>query len=123
MKSVLIAEDNRDLAQVLQMGLAPLDLEVRVALTGPQALEEAQRRLPHVAVLDIGLPGLDGFEVCRRLRALPGGDRIRIVALTTWGTLHDRRKGVDAGFDEHWTKPLGLELFVDLTKRQLLAVG
>jgi len=79
--------------------------------------------LPDLAVLDIGLPGLDGFEVCRRIRALPGGGRIRIVALTTWGTVEDRRLGVEAGFDEHWTKPLGLDLFRDLASRQLRVVG
>lgn len=123
MKTVLIAEDNRDLAEVLVQGLAALDIEVRVALAGPQAVEMAAERLPDVAVLDIGLPGLDGFEVCRRIRALPGGERVRIVALTTWGTAEDRRLGADAGFDEHWTKPLGLELFVDLTRRQLAAAG
>lgn len=123
MKSVLIAEDNRDLAATLREALEPLDLEVRLAYDGQAAVQHARERLPHVAVLDIGLPGLDGYEVCRQLRALPGGDRIRIVALTTWGTVEDRRSSVDAGFDEHWTKPLGLELFVDLTRRQLLAAA
>jgi DNA-binding response OmpR family regulator len=121
MKSVLIAEDNRDLAETLKMGLEPLDADVRVAFDGQQAVQQARERLPHLAVLDIGLPGLDGYQVCRQIRALPGGDRIRIVALTTWGTVEDRLSGVEAGFDEHWTKPLGLELFVDLARRQLLA--
>lgn len=123
MKSVLIAEDNRDLAEVLSMGLAPLDIEVRVALSGTQAVEMARERLPDVAVVDIGLPGLDGFEVCRQVRAMPGGNRVRIVALTTWGSVEDRRLGADVGFDEHWTKPLGLDLFVDLTRRQLMVAG
>ena len=121
MRSVLIAEDHRDLAESLMMGLEPLDVEVRLAFDGADAVRQAQARLPDVAVLDIGLPVLDGFEVCRRIRALPGGSAVRVVALTTWGTVEDRLSGADAGFDEHWTKPLGLELFRDLTRRQLLA--
>ncbi len=119
MRSVLIAEDHRDLAESLMMGLEPLDVEVRLAFDGGDAVRQAQARLPDVAVLDIGLPVLDGYEVCRRIRALPGGARVRVVALTTWGTVEDRLSGADAGFDEHWTKPLGLELFRDLTRRLL----
>ncbi|KQT07590.1 hypothetical protein ASG30_17300 [Ramlibacter sp. Leaf400] len=118
---MLIVEDNRDLAKTLMTGLDPLDVDVRLAFDGREAVRQASERLPDVAVLDIGLPVMDGYEVCRRIRALPGGDRIRVVALTTWGTVQDRRSGADAGFDEHWTKPLGLDLFVDLTRRQLLA--
>jgi len=123
MRSVLIAEDHRDLAESLVMGLEPLDVEVRLAFDGGDAVRQAQARLPDVAVLDIGLPVLDGYEVCRRIRALPGGAGVRVVALTTWGTVEDRLSGADAGFDEHWTKPLGLELFRDLTRRQLLAAA
>jgi CheY-like chemotaxis protein len=123
MKSVLIAEDHRDLAELLRTALEPLDVEVRLAFDGAQALQLAGARLPDLAVLDIGLPDVDGYEVCRRLRRLPGGERVRIVALTTWGMVQDRLRGADAGFDEHWTKPLGLELFRDLARRQLLAAG
>ena len=123
MKSVLIAEDHRDLAELLKEALDPLDVEVRLALDGAQALQLATARMPDLAVLDIGLPVVDGYEVCRRLRRLPGGEHVRIVALTTWGTVQDRRSGADAGFDEHWTKPMGLELFRDLTRRQLLAAA
>ena len=123
MQSVLIAEDNRDLAEILSLGLEALEVEVRLAFDGGNAVQQASARLPDVAVVDIGLPVLDGFEVCRRIRALPGGDRVRVVAFTTWGTVHDRQSGVDAGFDEHWTKPLGLELFCDLTRRQLMAAA
>lgn len=123
MKSVLIAEDHRDLAESLMMGLQPLDVEVRLAFDGGDAVRQASARLPDLAVLDIGLPVLDGFEVCRRIRALPGGAGVRVVALTTWGTVQDRLSGADAGFDEHWTKPLGLELFRELARRQLLAAA
>jgi len=120
MKSILIAEDHRDLADMFRMALEPLDVHVRVALNGPAAIEEATRHLPDLALLDIGLPEIDGYEVCRRLRALPGGRNLRIVALTTWATEADRLRGVEAGFDEHWTKPVGLELLQQLVRRHLL---
>jgi CheY-like chemotaxis protein len=122
MRSILIAEDNRDLAEMIQLALQPLDAEVHLAFDGGDAVAQARRRLPDLAVLDIGLPTIDGFEVCRQLRALPGGQRIRIVALTTWGTMEDRSRGAAAGFDEHWTKPIGIDLLLDLARRQLKAM-
>jgi len=119
MKSILIAEDHRDLAEMFRLALEPLDVHVRVALDGRSALSQAREHLPDLALLDIGLPEMDGFEVCRQLRALPGGRDIRIVALTTWATEADRLHGVAAGFDEHWAKPLGLELLQTLVRRHL----
>lgn len=121
MQSVLIAEDNRDLADLMELALEPLDVELRVVYDGTAAMQEARSRMPDLAVLDIGLPGADGFQVCRALRAMPGGDDLRIVALTTWGTIQDRERGAAAGFDEHWTKPIGIDLLLDLVRRHLLA--
>lgn len=119
MRKILIAEDNRDLAEMFRLALEPLDAQVRLAFDGGDAVEQARSQMPDLAVLDIGLPTIDGFEVCRQLRALPGGEKIRIVALTTWSTMQDRERGVAAGFDEHWTKPVGVDLLLDLTRRQL----
>lgn len=121
MQTVLIAEDNRALADLMARALEPLDVELRVVYSGTAAIEEARSRMPDVAVLDIGLPGADGFQVCRALRAMPGGTDLRIVALTTWATIQDRERGAAAGFDEHWTKPIGLDLLLDLVRRHLLA--
>ena len=120
MKSILIAEDHKDLAEMFRLALETLDVHVDVALDGPAAVAIAKERLPDLALLDIGLPDVDGFEVCRRLRALPGGADVRIVALTTWSTEEDRRRGALAGFDEHWAKPIGLDLLLQLVRHQLL---
>jgi CheY-like chemotaxis protein len=122
-RRIMLVDDNVDAAATLAQVLAVYGHEVEVFNDPVTALAAVQRFKPEIAVLDIGLPVLDGFEVCRRIRALPGGDRVRVVALTTWGTVQDRFSGAQAGFDEHWTKPLGLELFCDLTRRQLLAAA
>jgi DNA-binding response OmpR family regulator len=118
-----VVEDDPEINELVGAYVQLAGFEYRRALTGAAALAEFTRRTPAVVVLDVMLPDLDGFEVCRRIRALPGGARVRLVALTTWGTVQDRRSGADAGFDEHWTKPMGLELFRDLTRRQLLAAA
>ncbi len=119
MKSILVAEDHRDLADMFRLALETLDVHVDVAWDGASAVTLAQRNLPDLALLDIGLPDIDGFEVCRRLRALPGGADTRIVALTTWATMDDRRRGAAAGFDEHWAKPIGVDLLLQLVRQQL----
>lgn len=123
MQKVLIAEDSRELAELMRQALEPLDVEVRLAFDGASAVRQASEWWPDLAVLDIGLPDLDGFQVCRALRALPHGAEMRIVALTTWGTVQDRERGAAAGFDEHWTKPVGIDLLLNLVRRQLRATA
>ena len=104
-KRVLVADDNRDAADSLGTLLELLGAEVRVVYDGPEALAAVGEDRPAVAFLDIGMPALDGHEVARRVRALPGGRDITLVALTGWGQEADRRKTADAGFDHHLTKP------------------
>jgi CheY-like chemotaxis protein len=104
-RSVLLADDNEDGADSLAAFIELLGFRVRVARNGIAAVEAAVRELPEVAILDLGMPGLDGWEVCRRIRLLPGGRLVRLVALTGWGSDEARRKSADAGFDAHWTKP------------------
>ena len=83
--------------------------EVRTAHDGPTALRVAADFRPELVLLDIGLPGMSGYEVARRLRELPGlGDAV-LVALTGWGQEGDRRKAEEAGFDHHLVKPVGLQ--------------
>ncbi len=77
----------------------------------------AERHLPEVVLLDIGMPLLDGYEVARRIRAQPWGQRITLVALTGWGQDSDRRRSREAGFDSHLVKPLDLETLTDLLAR------
>ena len=101
---VLIADDNRDAADTLCRILALYGYEVRSAYDGGAALEVCATFHPHVAVLDIGMPGRSGYEVARELRARLGA-KLRLIALTGWGSEDDVRRAHDAGFDHHLTKP------------------
>ena len=102
---VLVIEDNKDAADSLSMLLSVLGHEVQVAYTGLAGVEAAAVWLPEVVLSDIGLPGLDGFEVARRLRRQPGMEGALLVALTGYGGDDDRRRGLEAGFDHYLTKP------------------
>jgi signal transduction histidine kinase/CheY-like chemotaxis protein len=110
---VLIAEDNVDAAESLALLLRSAGYELRVANDGPGAVATALEFRPDVAILDIGLPGMTGYEVARRLRADLAGHRLCLVAVTGYGREEDRQKASDAGFDHHLTKPVGLK---DLAK-------
>ena len=81
---------------------------VRVAHNGEEALSAIQVELPELVLLDIGMPGMNGYEVARRLREQFGPDQLTLVALTGWGQEQDRRRSRDAGFDHHLTKPVEL---------------
>jgi CheY-like chemotaxis protein len=111
---VLVVDDNADAAETLSMVLRLGGHEVRVAHDGPAALEAARVRLPDIAFLDIGMPHMDGLEVARRMRQLPGGDAVVLVAVTGWGLEDDRRRTHDAGFDFHLVKPVSPEKLNDL---------
>ena len=116
-RRILVADDNSDalesLATLLELG----GHEVFSAANGALALESAERNLPEVALLDIGMPKLDGYEVARRIRAQPWGRRITLVALTGWGQESDRRRSGEAGFDSHLVKPLDLDKLTALLER------
>jgi signal transduction histidine kinase len=116
-RRILVADDNSDalesLATLLELG----GHEVFSAANGALALESAERHLPEVALLDIGMPKLDGYEVARRIRAQPWGRRITLVALTGWGQESDRRRSGEAGFDSHLVKPLDLDKLTELLGR------
>ena len=102
---VLIVEDNQDAAESLRLLLEVLGHQVRVAHSGPEGVEAAARWLPEVVVSDIGLPGIDGYEVARRVRRLPGLEDALLVALTGYGAEEDRRRAREAGFSHHLVKP------------------
>jgi DNA-binding response OmpR family regulator len=101
---LLVIDDNRDGADILGILIEERGGLVRVAYDGASGLLAAQEFKPEVVLLDIGLPDMDGYEVCRRLRAVVGRD-MRIVALTGWGEDRDKQRTIDAGFDAHLTKP------------------
>lgn len=104
-RRVLVVDDNRDAADSLAALLRMLGHDVEVAYGGLQAIDLARSAPPEVVFLDIGMPGLDGHETARRLRALPGMETARIHALTGWGQDQDRRRSAEAGFDRHLVKP------------------
>ncbi|MGE3772332.1 MAG: ATP-binding protein [Gammaproteobacteria bacterium] len=109
-RRVLIVDDNEDAADSLAMLLSLAGHEVRTAYDGHQALEVAGGFAPELILLDIGLPRMNGHEVCRALRASAAGRDMAIVAVTGWNQLHDRDLSSAAGFDAHLAKPIDYEL-------------
>jgi PAS domain S-box-containing protein len=108
-RRVLIADDNKDAADSLGILLEIDGHEVRVAHGGHAALALAQAFRPEVALLDIGMPEMSGYEVAEALRKEPWGSAIRLIALTGWGQERDRRQSKTAGFDRHLTKPIDMD--------------
>jgi signal transduction histidine kinase/DNA-binding response OmpR family regulator len=107
---VLVVDDNVDAADSLGMLLRLGGCEVRLAHDGPAALEAAQAFRPQVVVLDIGLPGMDGYEVARQLRTLPSTRHSVLAAVTGYGRDEDRARSREAGFDYHLVKPVDLDM-------------
>ncbi|HVY81882.1 MAG TPA: ATP-binding protein [Steroidobacteraceae bacterium] len=105
-RRVLVADDNIDGAESLRLNLEIDGHEVRAVFDGAAAVSLAEEFRPHFMVLDLGMPKLDGYEVCRRVRERPWGDAVTIIALTGWGQEHDRRRTLEAGFDRHLVKPV-----------------
>jgi PAS domain S-box-containing protein len=105
-RGVVVADDNRDGAEILAMLLNLSGYEVYIAHTGTEALALAAQHRPSIAILDIGMPGMSGYEVATRIRDEPWGAGIQLIAVTGWGQDEDKRKALDAGFDHHLTKPI-----------------
>jgi CheY-like chemotaxis protein len=105
-RRILVVDDNPDGVETLSRLLRLMGNEVRIAHDGQEALEAAEAFRPDVAVLDIGLPTIDGYEAARRLREQPWGRDMILVALTGWGQDEDRRRSQEAGFDHHLVKPV-----------------
>jgi CheY-like chemotaxis protein len=121
-RRILVADDNADalesLATLLELG----GHEVFSAANGALALEAAERHRPEVALLDIGMPKLDGYQVARGIRAQSWGRRMTLVALTGWGQDSDRRRSAESGFDSHLVKPLDLDKLTELLARLPVSV-
>jgi CheY-like chemotaxis protein len=121
-RRVLFIDDNVDAADMLSALVIALGGEAQTACDGPTGLRCASEFRPDVVLLDIGMPEMDGYETCRRLRAESFGRHAYIVAVTGWGQVHDRERAMADGFDAHLTKPadprvLG-ELLADAPKRE-----
>jgi len=113
-KKVLVVDDNQDAAESLAMLLEVAGHQVRFCHDGKSALEAAAEWTPEVVLLDIGLPGMDGYEVARRLRSSPATRQALLVALTGYGQNDDQRRAREAGFDHHFIKPADLEALAAL---------
>jgi CheY-like chemotaxis protein len=108
-RKVLIVDDNVDALESLAMLLEMQGYAVQMASSGLAALDIAERSPPDVAVLDIGMPGLNGYEVARRIRSEPWGAAMRLIALTGWGQAEDVQRARASGFDHHVTKPVDFD--------------
>jgi CheY-like chemotaxis protein len=103
---ILVVEDNRDSADSLRLLLELSGHEVAVAYTGHDGVRAAEQCQPDVVLCDIGLPGLDGYGVARRLRDNPTTAKARLIAVTAYGQDEDRRRSHEAGFEQHLVKPV-----------------
>ncbi len=120
---VLVVDDNVDSATMLARLLKMSGHDVRTAYSGPAALEAALAHPPDVVLLDIGLPGLNGYEVARRLRQYPQLEGVRLVAMTGYGDEADRQLAMEAGFDRHVVKPVDFPKVEALLKMMLTSPG
>jgi PAS domain S-box-containing protein len=111
---VLVVDDDYAVADSFAMLLAQLGMNVRIAYDGEAALSQVSSFKPHFAFIDIGMPGIDGYETARRVRMLPEGEHLFLAALTGWGQEKDRRRSVEAGFDRHFVKPIKIDALEDL---------
>jgi CheY-like chemotaxis protein len=110
---VLVVDDNRDAADSLEALFRMEHYEVATAYDGYAALAAIEQRMPDLIVMDLGMPGMDGYEAARLIRQRPEGKRPLMVALTGWGQSDARKRTLDAGFDHHLIKPVD---FMDLIR-------
>jgi CheY-like chemotaxis protein len=111
---ILIVDDNRDSADSLAMLLRIMGNDTRTAYDGQQGVDAAEEFRPDVMLLDIGLPKLNGYEACRRIRETAWGKSVVLIAVTGWGQEEDRRRSHEAGFDHHMVKPVDPQTLMKL---------
>lgn len=115
---ILVVDDNEDAANSLATLLEVMGYQVRIAYDGPEGIEAADEFKPAVALLDIGLPKLSGYDIARHVRGKRGGE-VLLVAITGWGQEEDRRRAHEAGFDHHFTKPADFDVLLTLIDKEL----
>ena len=113
-RSILIADDNHDTVELMEELLAQYGHQVHTALDGPSALQAFEDFRPDVVFLDIGLPGMDGYEVAKRMRALTAGKSIKIVAVSGYARHEDRARALESGFSLHLAKPFDIETLANI---------
>ena len=107
-RRILVVDDNRDAADSLAILLKGMGNEVTTAYDGERAAELAEQNRPDVVLLDLGMPNMNGYDACRRMRSKDWGRSVHIIAMTGWGQQEDRRRTEEAGFDFHLVKPVDL---------------
>ena len=119
MPRILIVEDDEDTRVVLQETLQDLGHVVAAANDGALALEMAHTLRPEIAIVDIGLPRMDGYELARRLRSAADADSdLKLIALSGYGRQKDRERSVEAGFDVHLVKPASVDVIAELCTKK-----
>ena len=107
---VLVVDDNQDAADMLAFLFGSHGFEACAVYDGEKALQETARFGPNVVVMDLGMPGLNGYETARRIRDRPRGKEMLLIALTGWGQEGTRKKALEAGFDFHVIKPVDIDI-------------
>jgi two-component system CheB/CheR fusion protein len=120
-RRILIADDNHDAMETLKLLLEMEGHEIQTALDGAAALALADQMVPEVMLLDLGMPGLNGFELAARVRERPWGNNVTLIAITGWGQAEDRRRSLEAGFNHHLTKPIEFEALREFLSRNPLS--
>ncbi|MBA2293430.1 MAG: GNAT family N-acetyltransferase [Gemmatimonadales bacterium] len=113
-RRIMVVDDSRDAADSLGTILELMGATVRVVYDGASALNALDTFRPHAALLDIGMPGMDGYELARQMRQRPDHDGLRLVALTGWGQDEARKLSREVGFDDHWVKPVDPQTLMTL---------
>lgn len=119
--SVLVVDDEPNIVQSLEFLMTAAGFEVRVARDGDTALAAVAEQIPDLVLLDVMIPGRDGYEVCREIRANPDWRAVRIIMLTARGRQSERQKGIDLGADAYVTKPFSTRDLVEQVKRYAAA--
>ena len=112
LRKILVVDDNVDAADTLEALLGMDGFAVTTVYDGVAAVAQVRAATPHVVVMDIGMPGMDGYDAARLIRQMPDGDKITLVALTGWGQVNDIKRASEAGFDHHLVKPVDYELLM-----------
>jgi CheY-like chemotaxis protein len=120
---ILVADDNKDAAETLGLLLEVMGHEVRRVNDGEAAVHEAAQFDPHIVLLDIGMPKLNGYDACRQIRAQAGGSSRMVVAVTGWGQPQDVQSAQHAGFDQHMVKPIDPAVLARLIRSRVAASG
>jgi PAS domain S-box-containing protein len=113
-RRILIADDNQDALETLKLLLEMDGHQIQTAADGNAALALADQMVPEIMLLDLGMPGLSGFDLAARVRTRPWGSQITLIAITGWGQAEDRRRSLEAGFNHHLTKPIDYDALRDL---------